>query len=130
MAIKVYYKITGSASAVIEAETLKEAFTKAEEMPGEDFKEADDREWELDINLTEDEYYMDKEINIAQAMERAKGILQTVQNTREWPEDEWKMIAANWDLNIWLDDGKETGTLYHAKDGGTLTRQNSYRIDF
>lgn len=49
---RVYYQITGSAYADIEAETVEEAMRKAEEMGGEDFKETDDRVWELDTDLT------------------------------------------------------------------------------
>lgn len=49
---RVFYKITGSAFADIEAETLEEAMNIAQGMPGEDFEEADDREWELDFEFT------------------------------------------------------------------------------
>jgi len=56
-----------------------------------------------------------------EVIQKARAIV-AEQDTQNFPEDDWRGIGDEWDLNLYVDDdGKNCATLYKVKNGSTNT---------
>ena len=46
---------------------------------------------------------------------------QYLSGEKEWPEDEWILLGAEWDINVFSLDGERGVTLYPVSNGNILT---------
>ena len=55
-------------------------------------------------------------------IDKANVILDSMKDMVVWPEDDWKSLGPDWDLNLFADDqGKGHASIYSVKARKTLT---------